>query len=153
MTTAESPPDISAFMATLLPFAPEAFEAAVDRADESDLLSATFAAHAAAAEFALQQMDAAGRRTFCRQVASESEGAAAPWMVEAGLRSMEGIPDSLIGTDPSIMGSIPIWGLRVLSEKYLSTEQLLDLRVTAVERALAIQSAMRSLASGESFRR
>jgi hypothetical protein len=150
MTDSEGASDIPSLAEVLLPFSPDGFEVAIDEVDEPDLLSTTLAAYAVAAETALQQMGQAGRRTFCREVAADSDGEAAPWMVEASLRSSEGYRDALTGTDPSIMGSIPVWGLRVLSEKYLSAAQFVDLRATTVKRASAIRAAMRAQADSES---
>lgn len=129
------PSDIPTLVAVFLPFNHVAASAAYEDDPGIEVPAASLASFSVAAKHAISSMDTSERVDFCERVAARAEDDVQAWLVEAVLRSIEGDPEALAGTDPGATIGVHLYGLAVLSAEYLTPEQCQELRPEAIAMA------------------
>ncbi len=127
--------DIPALVASFLPYDHERASAAYEDDPDIEVPAASLASFSVAAKHAISTMDPQERQEFCERVAARADQDVAAELVEAVLRSIEGDPEALTGTDPGATIGVHLYGLAVLSAQYLTREQCEDLRPDAIDLA------------------
>lgn len=133
--TAQASSGIPTLVAIFLPYNHMAASSAYEDDPGIEVPAASLASFSVAAKQAISTMDPQGRLAFCERVAARSDQDVPTELVEAVLRSIEGDPDALTGTDPGATIGVHLYGLAVLSADYLTPEQCAQLRPEAIELA------------------
>ncbi len=115
--------DIPTLVAIFLPYDHERASAAYEDDPDIEVPAASLASFSVAAKHAISTMDPQERQEFCERVAARADQDVAADLVEAVLRSIEGDPEALTGTDPGARSACTCtgWPCSALNTSHVSS--------------------------------